>query len=138
MVERTIRTIKSITRANLEDGLTFEESVQLSCETIRQTPHSKLNMTIFRMHFGRKLRTAITNLIGQPSCLLSNWRKTVTKYILAQPEEMQVFTIHDSDGELADYMVKTRSVSQNHKNTSSMKKRNNQTTWNADSRQTKV
>ena len=37
LVERTIRTIKSLTRANLEDGLTFEESVTRAIKTIRQT-----------------------------------------------------------------------------------------------------
>ena len=29
----------------------------------------------------------------------------MTEYILAQPTELQVFTINDSDGELADYLV---------------------------------
>ena len=65
-VERTIRTIKSLTRANMADGLIFEESVTLANKTFRQTPNSKLNMRPFQMHFGQKLRTAITNLIGQP------------------------------------------------------------------------
>ena len=55
LFKRTIRIIKSLTKANLEDGLTFEESVQLAIKTIRHTPHSKLNMTPFQMHFGRKL-----------------------------------------------------------------------------------
>ena len=86
-VERTIRTIKSLTRANMADGLIFEESVNLAIKTIRQTPHSKLNMTPFQMHFRPKPRTAITNLIGQPECLLSNWKKTLTNYISAQPTE---------------------------------------------------
>ena len=69
--ERTIRTIKSLTRANMADSLTFEKSVNLAIETIRQNPHSKLNMTPFKLHFGRKPRTAITNLIGRPECLLT-------------------------------------------------------------------
>ena len=69
------------------------------------------------MHFRRKTRTAITNMIGQPQCLLSSWKKTVTNYISAQSTELQVFTIHDSDGEMAAYLVlndnkkKSRSVS---------------------------
>ena len=101
--------------------LTFEESVQLAIKKIRQTPHSKLNTTPFQMHSGLKPSTAITNMIGQPSCLLSNWKKTVTKYVLAQPTELQVFPIHDSDGEMADYRVlnenkeRPRSVGQNFK-----------------------
>ena len=117
----TIRTINSLTRANLEDGLTLEESVQLAIKTIRQTPHCKLNLMPFQMHFGRKPRTPIINLISQPSCLLTIWKKTVTKYFSAQPTELQLFTIHDSDGELVDYLVlnyskkRNRSVSQRFK-----------------------
>ena len=120
-VERTIRTIKSLTRANMADGLTFEEKVNLAIKTIRQTPHSKLNMTPFQIHFGRKPRTAITNLIGRPECLLSNWKKTFPNYVLAQPTELQMFTINDSEGEMADYMIlndskkRARSVSREFK-----------------------
>ena len=58
LVERTIRTIKSFTRANMADGLTFEDSVQLAIRTIRQTPHSRLKTTPFQMHLGRRPRTA--------------------------------------------------------------------------------
>ena len=56
----------------MTDGFTFEEGVQLAIKTLRQTPHTRLNMTPFQMHYGRKPRTAITNLIGQPQCLLSD------------------------------------------------------------------
>ena len=104
-VERTIRTIKSLTRANMADGLTIEESVKLAIKTVRQNPHSKLNLTPFQMHFGRKPRTAITNLIGRPECLLSNWKNTLINYVLAQPTELQMFTINDSEEKMADYMV---------------------------------
>ena len=89
----------------MADGSIFEEIVNLAIKTIKQTPHSKLNMTPFQMHFGRKHRTAITNLIGQPECLLSNWKKTLTNYISAQSMELQMFTINDSEGEMADYIV---------------------------------
>ena len=104
-VERTIRSVRSLTRANMTDGLTFEDSAQLAIKTLRQTPHTKLKMTPFQMHYGRKPRTAITNLSGQPQCLLSNWKKTPTNYISAQPTELQVFTINDSEGEMADYLI---------------------------------
>ena len=101
----------------MADDLIFEESVNLAIKTIRQTAHAKLNMTPFQMHIERKPRTAITNLVGQPECLLSNWKKTLTNYISAQPTELQMFTIKDSEGEMADYTVlndskkRTRSVS---------------------------
>ena len=105
LVERTIRTIKSLTRANLEDGLTFEENVTRAIKTIRQTMHNTLKMTPFQLHYGRKPRTPITNLIGQPACLLTDWKKTISNYVLAQPAELQVYDIQDSDGELTDYLV---------------------------------
>ena len=60
------------------------------------------------MHFGRKPRAANTNMIGQPQCFLSNWKKTVTKNILAKRTELLVFTIHDSDREIADYLKADR------------------------------
>ena len=119
LVERMIRTIKSLTRANMADGLKFEDSVQLAIKTIRQTPHSRLNMTPFQMPLGRKPRTALINLIGKPECLLSNWKRTLTNYISAQLTELQVVTINDSEGEMVDYLVlndtrkKDRSVSRN-------------------------
>ena len=105
----------------MADGLTFEESVNLAIKTIRQNPHSKLNMTPFQMHCGRKPRTAITNLTGRPDFLLSNWKKTLTNYVLAQPTELQMFTIYNSEGEMSDYMIlndskkKVRSVSREFK-----------------------
>ena len=100
-MERTILTIKSLTRANLEESLTFEESVQLAIKT----PHNTLNVTSFQMHLQRKPRTANTNMICQPSCFLSTWKKTLTKYVLAQPTGLDVFTINDPGGKLADYLV---------------------------------
>ena len=89
----------------MADGLIFEESGQLEIKTIKQTPHSRLNMTPFQMHLGRKPRTALTSLIGKPECLLSNWKRTLTNYISAQLTELQVVTSNDSDGEMADCLV---------------------------------
>ena len=37
--------------------------------------------------------------------ILSKWKKTITNLISAQTAELQVLTINDSDGEMADYMV---------------------------------
>ena len=130
LVERMIRTIKSLTRANMADGLTFEDNIQLAIKTIRQTPHSRLNMTPFQMHFGRKPRTALTNIIGKSERLLSNWKKILTNYISAQPTELQVVTINDAEGEMADYLVlndtqkRNRSVSRNFKKYQFLEKEN--------------
>ena len=81
----------------MADGLIFEESVQLAIKTIGQTPHSRLKMTPFQMHLGRKPHTALTNLVDKPECLLSNCRRTLTNYIPAQPTELQVVTINDAE-----------------------------------------
>ena len=37
-VEKNIRSIKSLFRVNMTDGLTFEDGVQLAIKTLRQTP----------------------------------------------------------------------------------------------------
>ena len=114
----------------MTDGLTFEEGVQLAIKTLRQTPHTKLEMTPFQMHYGRKTRAAITNLFGQPQCLLSNWKKTLINYISPQPSELQVFTINDSEGEMADYLIlndsrkRARSVSPEFKQNQFFEKEN--------------
>ena len=85
------------------------------------------------MHFGQKPRTAITNLIGQPECILSNWKKTLTNYISAQPTELQMFTTNDSEGEMADYIVlndskkRARSVNPEFNSTSFLKRKTNRT-----------
>ena len=100
LVEWTIRTIISLTRDNMADRLTFEDSVQLAIKTIRQTTHSRLNLPPFQMHLARRPRTALTNLIGKPEYLLSNWKGTLTNYISAQPTELPVVTINNSDGEM--------------------------------------
>ena len=87
-------------------------------------------MTPFQMHLGRKPRTALTNLIGKPECLLSNWKRTLTNYISAQPTELQVVTINDDEGEMADYLVlndtrkRNRSVSREFKKYQFLEKKN--------------
>ena len=106
----------------MADSLTFEDCVQLAIKTIRQTPHCRLKMTPFQMHLGRRPRTVLTNLIDKPECLLSNRKRTLTNYISAQPTELQVVTINNSEGEMADYLVlnetkkKGRSVIRDSKN----------------------
>ena len=105
LVERTIRTIKDLIRANTQDGLSFSDSLMLAIKTIRMTPNSKLKLTPFELHKGRKPRTAITNMLYRDECLLSNWKKLITKYVSVQPQELQVYTIKDTDGGLVDYLV---------------------------------
>ena len=115
----------------MADGLKFEDSIQLAIKTNRQTPHSRLNMTFFQMHLGRKPRTAFINLIGKPEYLLSYWKRTLTNYISAQPTELLVVIINDSEGEMADYLVlndtrkRGRSVTGILKSINFMKKRTN-------------
>ena len=52
---------------------------------------------------------------------MSNWKKTLTNYVLAQPTELQIITINDSEGEMADYTIlndskkRARSVSREFK-----------------------
>ena len=105
LVERTIRSIKDLIRTNLQDGLNFTDSVKLAVKTMRLTPNSRLKITPFELHMGRKPRTPITNIVNGEKCLLSNWKRLMTEYISAHPKELQVYTIKDSDGSLVDYIV---------------------------------
>ena len=87
-------------------------------------------MTPFQMHLGRKPRTTLTNIIGKSECLLSYWKRTLTNYISAQPTELQVVTINDAEGEMADYLVlndarkRNRSVSREFKKYQFLEKEN--------------
>ena len=123
-----MRTIKSLTRAKMADELKFEDSVQLAIKTIRQTPHSKLYVTPFPMHLGRKPRTALTILIDNLNAYYLFGKE---HYVSAQPTELQVFTINDSEGEMMDYLVlndtrkRGRSVSQVLNNINFTKKKTN-------------
>ena len=74
-VERTIRSIKDLIRTNLQDGLKFTDSVKLTVKTMRLTPNSRLKITLFELHMGRKPRTSITNIVNGENCLLSKWEK---------------------------------------------------------------
>ena len=117
LVERTIRTIKDLIRANLQDGLSFSHSLMTAIKSIRMTPNNHLKLTPFELHKGRKPRTTITNASNQNNCLLSNWEKLTNKFVSAQPQELQVYTIKVSDGGLVDYLVmnakrRTKSVSE--------------------------
>ena len=90
-------------------------------------------MTPSQMHFGRKSPAPITNLIGQQWLIYPIGKKTKTNYVLAQPAELQVFTTHDSDGEVADYLVfneskkRGRSVSENFEEYQILRKKPSQT-----------
>ena len=105
MVERTIKSIKGYVRANIEDGLNFSESVIESIKAIRMSTNQTTKQTPFQLHHGRKPRNAITNLTNNDTCLLYDWKKALNKYVSAQPDVLQTYTIHDGDGNLADYMV---------------------------------
>ena len=105
MVERIIKSLKGYVRANIEDGLIFSESVIEAIKAIRMSTNQTSKQTPFQLHHGRKPRNAITNSTNNDTCLLSNWKKTLTKHVSAQPDVLQTYTIHDGEGKLADYMV---------------------------------
>ena len=71
LVERTIQTLKNLLLANLEDGISLTESLNRALHVMRFTIHTGKGKTPFEMHYGRKPRTKLTNLINQNS-MLSN------------------------------------------------------------------
>ena len=105
MVERTFKSLKGYIRANIEDGLPFNQSVIEAIKAIRMSTTQTTKQTPFQLHYGRKPRNAITNMTNTGTCLLSDWKKTLNKYVSAQPDVLQTYTVHDGEGKLADYMI---------------------------------
>ena len=68
--ERAIQTLKTLILANLEDGINLIESVNRALLVMRFTEHTGVEITPFELHYGRKPRTDITNIVknGKTFC----------------------------------------------------------------------
>ena len=62
LVGRTIQSMKNLILTNLEDDTSLRESVNRALHVLKFTTHSETKKTPFEIHFGRKLRTKLSNL----------------------------------------------------------------------------
>ena len=91
LVERGVRTLKDYMMANLNDGHTFNESLDKALETMRMTCHSTLKKSAFEMHFGRKPRSEINNYLGVEPKVTGN------QCVLAKPDTVAIYSFGDTD-----------------------------------------
>ena len=93
MAERTIRSLKNLLKANLEDGINLRNSLDKALYVLRFTIHLELQKTPFELHFGRKPRTKLTNF------------KSV---ISADSKDLSVYITRSSTGEITDHLVMSK------------------------------
>ena len=73
VVERSMQTLKNLTIANFEDGISLTESVNRALLVMCFTIHTGFKITLFELHLGRKPGTELTNIIKNRKTYLSNW-----------------------------------------------------------------
>ena len=60
LVERTIQSLKNLTKTNLEETQNLRESLNKALYVLGFTTHSKIKKTPFELHFGREPGTKLT------------------------------------------------------------------------------
>ena len=93
-VERGIKTLKDLMKANLEDKCTVSGALSRSLNVMRTTIHSGMKETPFERHYGRKPRTEITSYLNIPT------------NVSARPETLQVYSFNNGDGEYDHLIMK--------------------------------
>ena len=61
LAERTIQSLKNLTKANFEDRINFRGSLDKALHVLRFTIHSEIQKNTFELQLGRKPRTRLTN-----------------------------------------------------------------------------
>ena len=85
--------MKNLQKANLEDGTNLRNSLDKALYVLRFTTHSELQKTPFKLHFGRKPRTKLTNLKNA---------------ISADSKDLSVYITRSSTGEITDHLVMSK------------------------------
>ena len=73
---------------------------------LRQTPQSRIKLSPFQLHMGKRVQTEIIITLGQEDCLLANWKRPIRNDVSAHLEKIQVFITRGVvESERADYKV---------------------------------
>ena len=99
---------KYILLANLEGGLSLQESLNQPQWAMQFTVKTTCRVTPFEMHHGRKPRNRLTNLAETSRTLLSNWEKT---WFSENPTQLPVYNSRDAKGNVSDHIVMARECS---------------------------
>ena len=77
LVERTIGSLKQLIKAFLSEGVGLKEALIRALGNLRLTPHSKIKITPFELHFGRRPNTELRNLMAKGISNYSCWGKII-------------------------------------------------------------
>ena len=93
LVERTIQSLKNVTKTNLEETQNLRESLNKALYVLRFTTHSEIKKTPFELHFGREPGTKLSNLKNS---------------ILVNSKDLSVYITRNSAGEITDHLVMSK------------------------------
>ena len=102
-VERAIKTMKRLIVADLEYNLCLTEWVNRSLKVMRFTIHTRLKLTPFELHHGRKSRTELTNLVKDGKSFLSDW--TELSVSAERKPKVPIYVSRDEEGDVTNYLV---------------------------------
>ena len=93
IVERGVRTLKENLLTNIKAGERFGKALDMSLEVMRKTPHTRLRISAFQLHYGRKPNTEISNLLK-----LDTLEKLTKDSFSAKPDTLQVYSFNGAGG----------------------------------------
>ena len=93
LVERTIQSLKKLTKTNLEETQNLRQSSNKALYVLRFTIHSEPKKTPFELHFGR-----------EPGTKLSNLKNAIS----GDPKDLSVYITRNSAGEITDHVVMSK------------------------------
>ena len=93
LVERTIQSLKNLTKTNLEETQNLRESLNKALYVLRFTIHSETKKTPFELHFGR-----------EPGTKLSNPKNAIS----VDSEDLSVYITRNSADEITDHLVMSK------------------------------
>ena len=73
VAERALQTLKNLIIANMEDGIGITESINRALRVMRFAIHTGLKITPFEIHYGRKPRIELSNIVKDGKTYLYNW-----------------------------------------------------------------
>ena len=93
LFERTIQSLKNLTRTKLEETQNLRESLNKALYVLRFTIHSETKKTPFELHFGRDPRTKLSNLKNA---------------ISVDSKDLSVYITRNSAGEITNHLVMSK------------------------------
>ena len=88
---------------NLEDNLCLTEYENRALEVMRITIHIGLKLTQFELHYGRKPRIELTNLVKDGKSFLSDW--TELSVSAERKPKFPIYVSRDEEGDVTNYLV---------------------------------